>query len=462
MRRGLRAAGWVLAGLLGLAVLTTLATNLFLRSGLLRRLVNADPEALHVDFAGAVSLAPGRVSIDTLTLRSRDPNVELEIALEGVTFRLSLGDLPGRRFHLTRLRVRRLGFRLRERLTVAEATRVRLARYPRIEGFADVPLRSTGPSAPAPTKRPWRVVIDDLVVASVEEIWIDAWRWTGKGTVAGAFELLPGREARVGPARLEVASGDLRHGTSKVAERTVGSVWFEAPRFDVPTYPGNEIWKIVSGGSELRADLAGLAFFSSDADGPRISGGVGSIRERVDLRSGAGAVSLAVTAKDATVRVAQRTYHGSVEVDLRATEVDFRRGEASFTGTSVALSDVAVEGAPARPWAATFSAPTARLLFADGALDARLVGSLSDARPIVALMPSGLAKWVVGLLHLEDLHVTGSLAAAPSRFDLTSVKLTAGTFSVQGDYRSRPGSRLGKFRAKKGLLSYRFTIPSGG
>jgi hypothetical protein len=173
------------------------------------------------------------------------------------------------------------------------------------------------------------VVIDDLAVASVEEIWIDAWKWTGSGRVAGGFELLPGREARVGPARLEVSAGELLHGDSKVAQRTFGAVWCELPRFDTQAYPGNDAWKIMSGGSELRGDLAGLA------------------------------------------------------------------------------------------------------------------------------------KWVAILLDLEDLHVTGRLAAGPSRLALTSLRLLAGDFSLEGDYRSSPGRRHGDFRATKGPLSIRFTIPSG-
>jgi hypothetical protein len=298
-------------------------------------------------------------------------------------------------------------------------------------------------------------------VASVEEIWIDAWKWTGNGTVAGTFELLPGREARVGPARLEVAAGELQHGDAKVAERTLGAVWCELPRFDTQAYPGNDVWKIMSGGSELRGDLAGLAFLSPDTGGPRFSGGAGSIHERLGLKNGVGKLRLGVTARDVTVREGERTFRGSARVDINAIDVDFRRGEASLAGTEVVLSNVAVGSAPARPWAATFSASAARLFFADGSFDSQLVGTLLDARPIVALLPAGLPKWIAGLLHLEDLHVTGRLAAGPSRFKLTSLRLSAGNFSLEGDLQSSHGRRHGDFLAKKGALSIRFAIPSG-
>ncbi|MFI5180075.1 MAG: hypothetical protein ACHQPI_01635 [Thermoanaerobaculia bacterium] len=461
MKRLFRVFGWGLMGFLSLTVLVVLATNVFLRTSLLRSLVNGDPDSLVVGYRGAACWFPGHLSFDSLTLRSRDHNVEFEAALHGVELRVSLVELLGRRFHATRVRAKKLGFRLRERLRREQATPARLARYPRIAGFADPPLLQTTTYSPESAGNPWRVVIEDLSVTSVEEIWIDAWRWTGEAKVAGAFELLPGREARVGPARLEVAAGELQHGTSRTAERTFGAVWCELPRFDTQAYPGNDVWKIMSGGSELRGDLAGLAFLSSDAGGPRLSGGTGTIRERVGLKDGVGSVRLEVSAREVTVREGKRTFRGSARVDIRATGVDFRRGEASLAETEVILSDVAVGGAPSRPWAATFSAPAARLFFADGSFDALLAGTLRDARPVVALLPSGLTKWVAILLDLENLHVTGRLAAGPSRLALTSLRLSAGNFSLEGDYRSSSSQRHGEFRAKKGPLSIRFTIPSG-
>lgn len=448
-------------GLFSLPVLVVLASNVLLRTNLLRSLINGDPDSFVVEYRGARSWFPGHLSFDSLTLRSNDHNAEFEAALRGLELRVSLADLLRRRFHATRVRARKLEFRLRELLRREEATPARLARYPGIEGFADPPLLQTTPSRSEPAGSPWRVVIDDLAVASVEEIWIDAWKWTGKGRVAGEFELLPGREARVGPARLEVTVGELLHGDSKVAQRTFGAVWCELPRYDTQAYPGNDVWKIMSGGSELRGDLASLAFLSPDAGGSVLSGGVGAIRERVALKEGMGKVRVEVTARDVTVRKAERIFRGSARVEIHATDVDFRRGEASLAGTQVVLLDVAVGDVPSRPWAATFSAPAARLFFADGSFDAQLVGTLRDARPVVALMPSGLAKWVAILLDLEDLHVTGRLAAGPSRLALTSLRLSAGNFSLEGDYRSSPGRRHGDFSAKKGMLSIRFTIPGG-
>ena len=127
MNRRWRVAGWALLGLLSLPVLAVLATNGLLRTNLLRILVNGDPDSLLVDYRGARSWFPGHLSFDSLTLRSRDHNVEFEAAIQdGVELRVSLGDLLRRRFHATRIRAGTLGFRLRERLSPEEATPARL------------------------------------------------------------------------------------------------------------------------------------------------------------------------------------------------------------------------------------------------------------------------------------------------------------------------------------------------
>ncbi|MHB8799275.1 MAG: AsmA family protein [Thermoanaerobaculia bacterium] len=457
MKKGLRIVGWGLVAGFCLVALLVIATNVLLHTRLLRKLVNTRPEALTIEYSGAASWLPGRLSLDTVTLRSRDRKTEFEVVLEGVTLRVSVFDLAKRWFHVESLRARALTFKLRELLTLDEATPERVARYPRIEGFADPPLLPATPRPPASGRTPWRIVIDDLAVTGVQEIWIDSWRWTGTGQVVGSFEILAGREARVGPARLEVAGGALKHGASNVARRTVGAVWCELPRFRKAFYPGNEVWKIMSGGSDLKADLVSLEILLPDS-----SGGTGTISERIDLKDGVGSVRVEASVRDVRLRRGERAFRGTAHIDVRSTRFDFHRGEASLAGTKVVLSDVTVEGRGAPGWGATFLTPAARLRLADGSFDGRVVGSLRDARPIVALMPSGLPRLIAEILQLEDLELTGRLAGGPSRLELTSLRLSAGNFSLVGSYRSRAGRARGDFRARKGPFSVRFSVPGGG
>src|SRR5450759_758148 len=282
------------------------ATNLVLRSDWLSGQINSDPATLFVTYTGARSLVPGRLRFDTLILRSRDSNIEWEARLEGASVHVRLSDLLRRRFRAGSVRADALSFRLRERLERPEATPARVARYPRIAGFPDPPLRDP-PAPPAPPGDPWRVVVNDLSVGLVREIWIDSWRWTGAARVTGGFFLRPGLEAEVLPSELAVAQGMLHWGEETISRETTGSVRAALPRFDTQAYPGNDVWKIVSGAASLRGTLDALAFLAPAGGGPRLAhGGAGTIRARVALKDGRGSARLDAEAAAVVVRLVER------------------------------------------------------------------------------------------------------------------------------------------------------------
>jgi hypothetical protein len=306
---------------------------------------------------------------------------------------------------------------------------------------------------------PWEIIVDDLAIERVEEIWVDSYRWVGSGHVEGGFEVVPGRRARVGPARATLETGTIRRGDATVVARTTGSVWCELPSFDSRVWTGNEVWKILSGGAALEGGFGGPAFLDAEEGGPRFSGGEGTVRLRVALKDGAGKAEASLTARNAKVRTKARGIRGTVVVDLLASGIDFRKGEASLAGTRVALSDVSVDGrGRVDAWAAVFQARTARLDFERGSVDARLEGRIRDARPIVALMPRGLPRWAAGILRLENLDARGRVTATPSRLSVEALRVTSGSFSLDGQYVRANGIGRGSLHVKKGLFSFRFAL----
>jgi hypothetical protein len=454
----LAAAGVVLA----LAILPVLATHLLLRTSILRGLLNGNPESLFVEWSGPHVGLPGHVGFDALTLRSNDHNVEFEARLEDVDVRIGLPDLVARRFHARRVRAARLVFRLRELLTRAEATPARLARYPRIPGYPDPPLLE--PEVPQPDKgRPWRVVVEDLAVSRVSEIWIDAWRWKGSGRLRGGFELLPGREARVFPSGLDVEEGVLDRGATSVAHRTRGAVWCEIPRFDTQAFPGNDVWKLISGGASLRGTLESVAFLTADGDeGPKFTGGHGDIQLGTALTDGRGRARVAAVARGVRVATRKKRLRGSVGVQVRLPQLDFHVWSAAFDASRITLEDVGVDGPPERAWGAELRIPMARIDIATGSFDGRLEGRLSDARPVVALLPPGLPKWAAGLLDLSDLTVTGRATVGHGFLDITGARATAGSFELRADYRVRPDGPRGAILVKKGALALGLGLDARG
>ena len=455
----------VVLGLFGAVCISLVAvvaaTNLALRSDWLAGQINSDPATLFVTYTGARSLLPGSLRFDTLLLRSRDSNIEWEARLDGVSVRVRLLDLLRRRFKANSVRADALSFRLRERLEPSDATPARLARYPRIAGFAEPPLRD--PPAPARNSgRPWRIVVEDLAVGGVKEIWIDSWHWTGSARLEGGFDLLPGHRAEVFPAELSFTGGTLRFGEGEVSRGTGGALRASLPRFETQDYPGNEVWKLMSGTAVLRGTLEGLDFLSAGGEGLRVAGGTGSARIGAVLDGGRGRARVDADAKRLVVKAGKRVFRGSVRVGVRAREIDFPAGTVALSGTTLALSNVSLDGAVGEAWHGTITTPVAGLRLTDSSWDARVVARLGDGRPLVALLPPGPPKWLAGLVDLRDLGAEGRLVHAPGRLAVSKASLEAGTFALSGDYRETRSRSWGALLIRKGVLSVGVELGSTG
>ena len=456
-----RAALWTLAAAaLGYLSLVG-ATNAVLRSDWLPGQINSDPTALYVTYTGARSVAPGRLLFDTLVLRSRDSNVEWEARLEDVSVSVHLLDLVSRRFRAGPVRAEALSFRLRERMERSQATPARLARYPRIAGFGDPPLRD--PPAPRPPPGdPWIVDVDSLRVEAVREIWIDSWRWTGTARLSGGLFLRSGIEAEVFPSELTVGRGTLHWGGEIASRETAGTVRAAFPRFATDSFRGNDVWRIVSGMAALRGTLDGLGFLAPDGGGPRLApGGTGTIRVRAELAGGRGSSRIDASAAPVLVALGERTLRGAFHAEVVAPRIVLPGRSASFDGTRLWLREVSLEGAGGAPWGATVEARRARLLLTHSALDADLSARLGDGRPLLALVPRGPPRWLAGLLDLRDFEASGRLRLAPGSLAITHVRAEAGTFSVEADWRRARGRYWGALLFRKGILGVGVGLGSG-
>ena len=450
-----RRAGRVLALAAAVAACAFLAlagaTRVALRSDWLPAQIDADPDALFVAWTEPrASLVPGRVRFATLLVRSRDPNVEWEARLEGVEVDVALSSLVARRFHAQRVRADALSFRLRERLAPEEITPARLARFPAIPGYADPPRLEPRRPAVLPGN-PWRIAVDDLLVTRLREIWIDAWRWEGEGTVAGAFRLRPGIEAEVRPSVLTVAGGTLHWGRDSVSRRTHGEIRASLPRFDTQAYPGNDVWKIMSGSVSLEGSLDAIPFLAPDGEPPRLAAGTtGSVRVRAELAGGLGTAGVNA---DGTVlaRIGGKTLSSRVRLEAVAPRIDFPGDLVSFSGSRAHVTEASFDGA--RPWNGVFEASEGRLVLDTGALDARIQARLGDARPLVVLLPAGPPRWVAGLFDLRDFSASGRLRARPGFLALSPARAEAGSFALDADYRRAGKNAWGALLVRKGALS---------
>ena len=288
-RRRIPRAVWILFFVLvGAYLLAVIASNVILRTKLLRSWLNAEPDQLHVDYESAWSPYPGRVLVSDFTLRFQDSNVQMLIDLEKLDMRVDLLDLTKKKFHVKGLDARGATFRMRHKLASAEGQEGRLAAYPPITGFPDPPVRKPKPSREITDEEYnlWTVQLDD-VASSIRELWIMEYRYRGDGAVAGGMRLVPLRELWLPPCVLLTHNGVLSIGEQEILRGQEARVEVQVDPYDVRIPRGTAVLRQLSARAELSAEVSSLEPFGPTYFrnlGVGLAGGKGrlSVKARVD------------------------------------------------------------------------------------------------------------------------------------------------------------------------------------
>ena len=297
----------------------------FLCTPLLRRLVNAESPAIHLEYRSAWSAWPGRVHAEGVRLTSQDRGVQWQLDLDRVTASIAVWELPRRIFHATRVRAQGVSFALRRRIPGPEVTPERLEGLAPVAGFAPAPIAEEGPEDDLPD---WRyrlftVWLEDVAAGGVRSIWIDRMRLEGDVQAAGAFYLKPLRRALIAPAELWGDSLLLSHGRSRVAEQLRARAKLSLGPFD----PRGVTRETVLRGLDLEAEgtgrLAGIAFLSQ-AVGLPLRGGTGPVRLQVRVERGVVQPGTAASAEVADA--AARAGGLAASVRLLSASFEVRRG----------------------------------------------------------------------------------------------------------------------------------------
>src|SRR5262249_29790434 len=157
------------------------------------------------------------------------------------------------------------------------------------------------------TRNPWTVRVDGIAIARLSEIWVDMYRFQGSAALAGAFRLRPGREAEIGPASIEFASGGVRLGGEPVIALDHGRIGCRIEEWDPRLLQGDAVWRNVSGEVALSGPVERLAFldyFLRRSPVPRIGGGAGRARIRAHIDRGTARAEVSLEARNLVVRTA--------------------------------------------------------------------------------------------------------------------------------------------------------------
>jgi len=445
-----------------------LVPSYLLRSRKLLSFINGHPAKLQLEYSAARSPSPGRIDVDGLELRGSDPNVEWWFRMEHAEIRFSLLDLAGKTFHATSVRARGLSFRLRQRLPPKGRAREVLASEPPIPGFGEVPVRGGPPffPPPEPPSKLWRVRVDDLEALPVAQIWIDGYRFDGKGRLSGRFALWPRKSASVGPVTLDLEEGRLTVGRDVAAEPFHARLEGRIAEFDPRQVRGEEVWGYISARATLAGEMPSarfLNFFLRSSPEPRLAAGRGTIRGSVGLRLGKGELDLTLAARRLQASYAKAKLTGDATLRLRLSPWTPGRAVGHVDGSFVDLRSVSSGAAGAPDWWGKFAIGPGTLASRPGGLEliSRAGVVARDARPLYTIFGVGLPKWAQGLARMENFTAAAAIRLGPSVVEVRKLEANGGKLSIEGDYARRGNDGEGAFLVSSGKLAAGVEIRAG-
>lgn len=257
--RVLRVLRFLLLGLVALYVVFLVAMNGFLATTWPSRGVASATNDIALGYDSAYSFWPGRVTAKGLWLRFHDKNVEALLTFDEVSATIALAELRDQSFHATSARGYGSRFYMRHKVdAVTPDTEALIARYPRIPGFDPIPIFAELPPGPpdAPKGSFWRIHIENAH-AELDELWMLAHHYVGKGYADGAFRLMPTERVWV-DASWTIDSGELRAEPDRTLHGMEGSIGVKVEDFDVQKPVGLEPLRFVTVKAKLYADVDSL------------------------------------------------------------------------------------------------------------------------------------------------------------------------------------------------------------
>lgn len=452
--------------LVGLFLGYLVAANLFLRTHLLRSLINDGPDRTFVEYTSAYSLWPGHVRIRNLLVRDHDASAEWMITLDEARASISLTQLLSRQIHATRLDGTGMVLRIRSLIPRDEVTPARTRFIPPIPGYADPPLQLRSPVDSPPDGTEWRVRLEGVDVVGVREIWVDDFHYNGEADLEGSLDLRPKIQLEVFPTSLDVRAGVLRLRGETLGGSLEGSLEAEVHPCDLRAVKGNAILQYLSGSGRVHGSIENVRFLNDLlATPPRIhlEAGSGPMAAELSLDRGRGRGLLDFSAEGVHVVMPKVTLTGNATGRITLADLNLQEGLATFSGSHVEAHQVVVaERDEVRAW-------SGRMDLDDGHLTTDPPQSFSssvslrasDARPLYALLNIKMPEWAERVLTLEGLEMKARVKLGKSSLKVTSIDARGRSHRISGRYEEQHHVGNGLFLIEASHLALGVEIRAG-
>jgi hypothetical protein len=341
--RWLRIVLWTLAGF---ELLYLVGANLFLNVGLLPLAFNSTNQ-VRASISSGWSVLPGRVHVRNARFTFQDHNLQFSIDMASGFLVLHLTELARQTFHASHLRGEGVAFRMRHRVDPWAKHEPAVGTFPPIPEFkAPAVFEAYVPEPPISDAEYnlWTVHFDDVDVG-VSEVWVQAFRYSGKGRAVGQFQLKPARTLWVGPASLELEPGVLSAGAYRVASGLRGHIDCTVHPFDVLAVSGVEPLRYIS--ARLRFDSPSLdpqvyALLSGEPS-PSVSSASGSLHLDAETRRG-------VLTPQSRLDIVQRGFAlKAAQGDLEAEQLELHAGIDGLASQATLVIDRGTVREPIAP-----------------------------------------------------------------------------------------------------------------
>jgi hypothetical protein len=328
----------VLGFLVALPFVWLLAINVFLSTGL-PIVLSRQPDRLKLTYDLAWMLVPGKVEVRNIEIRQQGLRDQWLLTVDRATVVFDLRGFFQHTVHITTARGNGASFRWRARLDgsprmgppslleekAAQRDSVVENLSPPIPGLSNPP--NPPPEAIYPPAKPWRVVLGDLQVGGIRELWLGDYRYTGDAKVSGALTLEARKWLEAEGVELDLDGGVVDRGSDLMLTNLRGQISAEVVGTNPVTTMGRDLLGAISGKVVLDADIANLSFlgfYLQAAPWLRLRSGVGKLGVDVIFENGAfvEGSNVAADVHDIVVRFLSYSVVGDGEVRLTVSQVD--------------------------------------------------------------------------------------------------------------------------------------------
>jgi hypothetical protein len=276
--RGPRRRTLIIVALVVLFAYPVLGT-LALWAGLVERLVRS--EDLRVEIANpAYTIWPGHVHMKHARVLV---NGDTQFILEGrdLLAHVELFSLLENEFRVTKISASGVRYQMRTQVESEEGIEKRIAAFPPLEDLPGANLvRQKAAAKTEERGKAYTVEVKGIDV-SIEELWFFEYRYLGDGRLRGGFTVGPDI-MQVETAVQDIGPGELRFGAEKVIAKNLrGQVTVDIPKINPSEHADLSFFELVTGRTQVRADLQSLANLEAYLDDVTVKKGDGPLA--VDL-----------------------------------------------------------------------------------------------------------------------------------------------------------------------------------